>query len=143
MRVRHDVVVTSPPQPAPGQQPGGLVGSPAWPAPAQNLRHPLDPDVRPSTKATAVLVLGISAVLLMFCVGGAVPAVVALNLARSARDELDEAKGFLSGDRQLGLGVTMSWIALAISVAVLVIGLIVVLLTYGADPSPNFGDNVD
>jgi hypothetical protein len=111
--------------------------------PAQNLRHPLDPDVRPSTKATAVLVLGVTAVLLMFCVGGAVPAILALNLAKSARDELEESKGFLTGDRQLSLGVTMSWIALAISVAVLVIGLIVVLLTYGADPSPEFGDNVD
>ncbi len=43
----------------------------------------------------------------------------------------------------LRAGVTMSWIALAVSLAVLVIGLIVVLLTYGANPGPEYGDNVD
>jgi len=143
MRVRHDEVVTSPPQPYPGQQSAGVPSPAAWQPPPAGLRHPLDPDVRPSSKATGVLVLGVTAVALMFCVGGAFPAVLALNLARSARDELEESQGFLTGERQLRAGVTMSWIALAISVAVLVIGAIVVLLTYGANPAPEFGDNVD
>ncbi len=113
------------------------------PAPGEELRHPLDPDVRTSTKANSVLALGVTAVLLMFCVGGAVPAAVALTMARYTRAELEHAEGFLSGDRALRTGVLMSWIALAVSVIVLVVFLIVVLLTYGADPAPEFGDNVD
>jgi hypothetical protein len=111
--------------------------------PPQELRHPLDPDVRTSTKATGVLALGITAICLMFCVGGAVPAALALALARSARAELEESEGFLSGDRSLRTGVLLSWIALAVSIVVLVVFLIVVLLTYGADPAPEFGENVD
>jgi hypothetical protein len=111
--------------------------------PVEELRHPLDPDIRTSTKATGVLALGITGLLLMFCVGGAVPASLALALARSARAELDESEGFLTGDRALRAGVLMSWIALAGSIIVLVVFLIVVLLTYGAEPPPEFGDNVD
>lgn len=113
------------------------------PHPAERLRHPLDPDVRISSKANGILTLGITAVLLMFCVGGAVPAAVALMMARSARAEMEEAEGFLGGDRALRAGVLMSWIALAVSVAVLVVFLIVVLLTYGTNPTPEFDENVD
>jgi hypothetical protein len=111
--------------------------------PAASLRHPLDPDVEPSTKATAVLVLGITALLLMLCVGGAVPAVMALTLARTARAELRDAQGFLGGEGALRAGVMMAWIALATSLVVLVVLLIVVLLTYGANPGPHYGENVD
>ena len=147
MGVRHDEAVTSPPAPHPGQQPGGAPypALPRLPAqvPPERLRHPLDPDVRTSSKAIGVLVLGIIAVLLMFCVGGAVPAALALTLARDARAELEEAQGFLTGDSALRYGVLMSWIAITVSVIVLVVGLIVVLLTYGANPAPQFGDNVD
>jgi hypothetical protein len=127
--VRHDEAVTSPPAP--------------YPVPPERLRHPLDPDVRTSTKATGVLALGITAVLLMFCVGGAVPAALALTLAKDARAEIEDAQGFLGGDGALRYGVLLSWIALGVSVLVAVVGVIVVLLTYGANPSPEFGDNVD
>jgi len=146
MRVRHDEAVTSPLVPPPGGQPRGVPYPAAgWtaPVPADQLRHPLDPDVRTSTKATGILTLGITAILLMFCIGGAVPAVLALALARGARAELEEAEGFLAGDGALRAGVFLSWIALAVSVIVLVVFLIVVLLTYGANPAPEFGDNVD
>lgn len=145
MRVRHDEAVTAPFAPQPGQPGGAAQPGPGWlvPVPADRLRHPLDPDVETSTKATGVLVLGIAAATMMFCVGGAVPAALGLWLARYARAEIEEAQGFLTGDKQLRAGVVLSWIALAVSLVVLVVGLIVVLLTYGADPGPEFGDNVD
>lgn len=111
--------------------------------PAENLRHPMDPDERPSSKATAVMVLGIGSLLLMFCVGGAVPAMLGLALARRARAEMEDARGFLTGEGTLRSGVLMCWIALTVSVVVLVIALIIWLLNYGANPDPQFPDNVD
>jgi hypothetical protein len=99
--------------------------------------------VRTSTKTVAVLVLGITAVLLMFCVGGFAPAVLALALARSARAELQDARGFLAGERMLRAGVAMSWIALATSVLIVFGAAIMALISFGGDVGPRFDPNVD
>jgi len=113
-----------------------------WAVPAAALRHPLDPDVRTSTKAVAVLVLGLVALLLMFCGGGVVPAAVALRLARSARAEIQASAGFLGGGGALRAGVISSWIALAVSVVVLV-AVLVGLLTTAVGAGPEYGEDVD
>lgn len=110
--------------------------------PAAALRHPLDPDVRTSTKAVAVLVLGLGALLLMFCGGGLVPAAVALGLARPARTEIQAAAGFLGGARALRVGVVSSWIGLAVSVVV-VVAVVVGVLFSMVGAGPRYGENVD
>jgi hypothetical protein len=135
---------TSPAGPGQGAGPGAYAG----PAPyagggPQELRHPQDPEVRTSSKAVAVLVLGIAGLLLMFCVGGVAPAVLALAMARGARAELRDAQGFLGGAGMLRAGVVMSWIALGVSLVVLAGFVIAVLLYYGANPQPEFDSGVD
>src|SRR2546430_17163860 len=69
------------------------------PAALTGARHPLDPDPVRSTKAAAVLALGIVAALTGFFLGGLVPATLALLLARQARAEQVAAAGFLTGGR--------------------------------------------
>ncbi len=72
-------------------------------------RHPDDPDVVRSTKAVAVLVLGIVAALTGPLLGGLVPAAIALTLAGPLRSELVAGRGYLTGSRQLSWGVALSW----------------------------------
>src|SRR5256886_17541261 len=67
------------------------------PAALTGARHPLDPDPVRSTKAAAVLALGIVAALTGYFLGGLVPATLALLLARQARAEQVAAAGFLTG----------------------------------------------
>src|SRR5256885_13204629 len=75
------------------------------PAALTGARHPLDPDPVRSTKAAAVLALGIVAALTGFFLGGLVPATLALLLARQAHREQLAAAGFLTGGRALRIGV--------------------------------------
>src|SRR2546423_14217846 len=74
------------------------------PAALTGARHPLDPDPVRSTKAAAVLALGIVAALTGFFLGGLVPATLALLLARQARAEQVAAAGFLTGGPALRVG---------------------------------------
>lgn len=105
-------------------------------------RHPDDPDERSSTKAAAVLSLGITAVLLMFCGGGVVPATFALLLARPARAEIAASGGYLTGRRALRAGEVLSWIGLAVS-AVVITGVVVTLLLRTVGGEPQFGEDVN
>ena len=90
------------------------------------VRHPLDPDPVRSTKAAAVLALGVAAVVTGPLVGGIVPATVGLTIARQARGDLAGGRGYLTGARQLRIGLILAWIGIGLAVAALaVIGLMV------------------
>jgi hypothetical protein len=125
-------------------------GPPIVPAPVgprytgpPELRHPLDPEVQPSTKASAVLFLGVVAVAMMLCVGGVVPAILALGLARTARAELRASQGFLTGEKLVRAGIVLSWIAIAVSTALVVGAVVYLLIRFGASSGPSFGTNVN
>ena len=90
-------------------------------------RHPLDPEPVRSTKAATVLVLGLLAVLTGPVAGGLVPATLGLLLSREARAELAQARGYLTGARQLRAGEVLCWVGLGLG-ALAVVGTIVALL---------------
>src|SRR5947209_1465542 len=94
----------------------------------QHARHPLDPDPVRSTKARAVLALGIVAALTGFFLGGLVPATLALLLARQARDERVASAGFLTGGRALRVGVALAWVGIVLAATAVVIASIIGLL---------------
>jgi hypothetical protein len=102
-------------------------------------RHPLDPDPVASTKAGAVLALGVVAVLTGVAVGGLVPATVALVLARQARADMRSAGGFLLGSRRVRVGVALAWTGIVLAATTLVVALVIGLLHfagYGRDYAP-------
>jgi hydroxylaminobenzene mutase len=109
------------------------------PAVGPPSRHPLDPDPVPSTKAGAVLALGVVAALTGALVGGLVPAALALVLAREVRTDLHGAGGFLVGNRRLRVGVALAWTGIVLAAAALVVAGIAGLLhfaNYGRDYAP-------
>ncbi len=104
-------------------------------------RHPLDPDAVRDTKATAVLALGIVALLTGPLIGGVVPATIALLLAREVRPELRAARGYLIGTDRLRAGTSLAWAGLILAAAAAVTALIVGILdltsaTNGQDFAP-------
>jgi hypothetical protein len=102
-------------------------------------RHPFDPDPVLSTKAGAVLALGVVAAITGALVGGLVPATIALLLAREVRTDLHRAGGFLVGNRRLRLGVALAWTGIILAATVLVVAGILGLLhfaAYGRDYAP-------
>ncbi len=102
-------------------------------------RHPLDPDPVPSTKAGAVLALGVVAALTGLLVGGLVPATIALLLAREARTDLRDAGGFLVGNRRIRIGVALAWTGVVLAATTLVVAIVFGLLQfagYGRDYAP-------
>lgn len=106
------------------------------------MRHPLDPDVVPDSKATAVLALGVVAVLTGPFVGGVVPATLALVLARQARADLRSARGFLAGARRLRTGTSLAVAGLLLAATALVVVAVVGLLGLAPD-SADFGPEID
>jgi (hydroxyamino)benzene mutase len=107
------------------------------------LRHPLDPDPVRSTKATAILALGIAAVVAGPLLGGVVPATVALVLARQARGDLRAAQGFLLGGRRVRTGVTLSWVGIFLALGVLLVATIVGLLQLAGGGGHDFAPSVN
>ena len=107
------------------------------------MRHPLDPDVVPDSKATAVLALGVVAVLTGPLIGGVVPATIALVLARQARTDLRAAGGFLSGARRLRTGTSLAWSGIILAAAALVIVTIIGLLGLAAPDSADYGSEIN
>lgn len=106
---------------------------PAYPpaAPAPGDQPPLTSGPRTSGKATTVLVLGISSLVLLcavfaFLPVSVVPAIVALVLASGAKREINQSDGALTGLGAIKAGVICSWVAIGISFAwfALVIALI-------------------
>jgi hypothetical protein len=105
-------------------------------------RHPADPDETPSTKAWAVLALGVVGVVLMFCGGGLVPGLAGLVLARPARAEVKASAGFLTGQRSLRVGEVLCWIAIAVS-AIVIVAIVIGLLIDSVGNGPNYGVNIN
>lgn len=107
-------------------------------------RHPLDPDPVPCTKATAVLVLGALAVVTGPLVGGLVPAVLALALARQARADLVAGQGYLTGAERLRNGELLALAGLALATLTLVVAAVAAIVTLASGPIPyDFPDTVD
>lgn len=78
------------------------------------------PQMRPTSsgKSITVLVLGICGLVLTpGCGAGVILAIVALVLAPSARREVQDSQGRLSGLGFVKAGVICSWIAVALMVA--------------------------
>lgn len=108
----------------------------------QGLRHPDDPEPVESTKVVAARMLaGVGAALSVF-VGGAIPAVIALVLARQAEADIRASEGFLLGASRLPGIRRTAWIAIGIAAAIVVAALLVWVLgmarsagqaTYGGD----------
>src|SRR5262245_36901720 len=92
------------------------------------LRHPLDPEPVRSTKATAVLVLGLAALATGPFVGGIVPGIVALVLARQARADLAAARGFLTGADRLSRGERYAMVGVALAALTLVVAAVAAVL---------------
>ncbi|NJC70125.1 hypothetical protein HC031_10455 [Planosporangium thailandense] len=98
------------------------------PTAGQPSRHPLDPEPVSSTKAGAVLALGIVAAFTGVLIGGLVPATIALVLARQARVDMRGAAGFLVGQRRVRTGVALAWVGIVLAAATLVVASIAGLL---------------
>jgi (hydroxyamino)benzene mutase len=103
-------------------------------------RHPMDPDPVRSTKAAAVLALGVAAVVTGPMVGGIVPATLGVVLARQAREDIIAGRGYLTGARQLRVGLTLAWIGIALGVAALVVASVFGLISLANGGSPDFPD---
>jgi len=109
---------------------------------AEPLRHPADPDPVRATKATAVLALGVAAVVLGPMVGGVIPATLALILAREVRRELVDAKGYLIGTRRLERGVSLAWTGIALAAGAVVVATVRGLYLWAGQGGPDFDQNV-
>lgn len=107
------------------------------------VRHPLDPDPVRSSKAGAVLALGITAAVTGFFVGGLIPATLALLLARQTRAEMAAAGGFLTGGRSLRAGVVLAWLGICLAATALVIATIIGLLHMARSSGVNYGPTVN
>ncbi len=109
-----------------------------------DIRHPLDPDPVPSTKAKAVLLLGVFAAITGFFVGGVVPATLALLLARQARLEMTDSGGFLTGRWRLRTGVILAWLGIVLAATAIVIASIIGLLHLAESAgTTRYGPNVN
>jgi hydroxylaminobenzene mutase len=106
-------------------------------------RHPLDPEPTRSTKSRAVFVLGLVALLTGPLIGGAVPATVALILARQARREAFAAGGYLTGAAWLRRGERLAWAGIVGVCTAVVVAVIVGLLHFAGGGGQDFGVNTD
>jgi (hydroxyamino)benzene mutase len=109
----------------------------------QGVRHPEDPEPVESTKLVAArLLAGVGLALSPF-VGGAVPALIALMLARQAEADIRASEGFLLGAPHLPSVRRMAWAALGIAGAVVIAALLVWVLGLArAAGGPSYGDGV-
>ncbi|MGE5829999.1 MAG: hypothetical protein ACM30G_16805 [Micromonosporaceae bacterium] len=109
------------------------------------LRHPQDPEPVRSTKAAAVLALGVAAVVTGPVVGGIIPATLGLTLARQARSELVAGQGYLTGARHLRAGLALAWVGLGLAIAALVVVSVIGLISFadGAGAGQDFPSTSD
>lgn len=91
----------------------------------RGVRHPDDPEPVESTKLVAARLLAGVGVALSPFVGGAIPAWIALMLARQAEDDIRASEGFLLGASQLLSVRRTARIALVIAAAVVLAALLV------------------
>jgi hypothetical protein len=104
------------------------------------IRHPMDPEPVRCSKAGAVLALGITAAITGFFLGGAIPATIALLLARSAKADMIAAGGYLTGVRMIRVGTRLAWLGIVLALTALVIaavaGLLHIATHHGAHFAP-------
>ncbi len=118
-----------------------MTGPLVAPAP---VRHPLDPDPVRSSKATAVLVLGVVGLVTGPLVGGIVPAVIGLALARAARADLVAGRGYLMGESRLRRGEILALIGLGLTALTLVIGAVAWMISIANDTATHdFPDTIN
>lgn len=106
-------------------------------------RHPLDPDPVRSTKANAVLGLGVLALITGPVVGGVIPATLALLLAKETHRDLVAADGFLLGARRLRQGVRLAWAGIVLAIAAIVAAIMMGLLHYARSRGTDFAPTVN
>ncbi|WP_067505944.1 hypothetical protein [Actinoplanes sp. TFC3] len=94
----------------------------------------MDPEPAPATKARAVFVLGLVALLTGAFVGGVIPAMLALLLARQVSREHYAAGGYLLGAKWIRRGRTLAWIGVVLALTTLVIAAIAGLLHLAEAP---------
>jgi (hydroxyamino)benzene mutase len=107
------------------------------------LRHPADPDPTRSSKATAVYILGIAAVLTGPFVGGVIPATIALLLAREVRKDLHAARGYLIGTSRYERGVRLAWAGIVLAIAAIVVAVVRGLYLWAQTGSVDFDPTVN
>ncbi|GAA2292457.1 hypothetical protein GCM10009853_055400 [Glycomyces scopariae] len=108
----------------------------------QGVRHPDDPEPVESTKVVAARMLaGVGAALSVF-VGGVIPAVIALMLARQAEADIRASEGFLLGASRLPAIRRTAWTAIGIAGAVAVAALLlwVLAMARASGQAPYGGD---
>jgi hypothetical protein len=82
------------------------------------VRHPDDPDPVESTKIVGARMLASIGIALSPFVGGAIPALIALLLARQAEADIRASEGFLTGASRLPGIRRLSYLALGIAAAI-------------------------
>ena len=105
--------------------------------------HPLDPDVVPSTKASAVFVLGVIAVITGPLVGGVVPAIVALVLSQQATEDISVSRGYLTGYQRVRAGRTLAWIAILLAAAAIVAAIVIGIFSLAGGAGRDFPSTSD
>jgi len=96
-----------------------------------------------ASKATAVLGLGVTALLTGALIGGVIPAILAFMLARQSRRDLIAAEGFLLGAKRLRIGLRLAWAGIVLALATLTIGAIAGLLTVARQQGVDFAPTVN
>lgn len=119
------------------------VSEPAASSAPASVRHPQDPDSARSTKAAAVLALGVAAIATGPLLGGVVPATIGLLLSREARGDLVAGRGYLTGSRHLQIGRMLAWIGLGLAVASLVTASVLGLISLVDGAGQDFPDTSD
>ena len=105
------------------------------------MRHPDDPDTTPDTKVLAAFCLGVLGATTGLALGGAVPATIALILARQGSRDLAEGEGWRTGARFLVWARRLAWLGLGLAVISLAVLVAVWLLEDAA--VPDFPSTVD
>jgi hypothetical protein len=107
------------------------------------MRHPDDPEPIRDSKAVTAYVLGWIALATGLLIGGIVPAVVALALARQARDEIAESEGWRTGGRLAARGVFLAWAALGLAALAVCVAITIGVLVRAASPGHDFPPGID
>jgi hydroxylaminobenzene mutase len=107
------------------------------------MRHADDPEPVRDSKALTAYVLGWIAVATGPLVGGIVPAVVALSLARQARGEIAEGQGWRTGGRLAVRGEFLAWTALALAALAICAAVTIGVLAHSANPAHDFPPGVN
>jgi hypothetical protein len=107
------------------------------------MRHPADPEPIRDSKAVTAFVLGWVALVTGPLVGGVVPAVIALVLARQARAEIEDGAGWRTGADLVVRGERLAWGGLGLAALAIGVAVIIGVLTRSANPAHDFPPGVN